>query len=103
MTAIGTLNARERLAHFFCELRDRLKPIGLMVNDAYKLSITQEELGDASGMSTIHVNRMLQELRSEGLITTKGKNLVINDWARLKKVGQYCPDYLHLGQQVERD
>lgn len=103
MTAVGTLDARERLAHFLCELHDRLKPIGLMTNNAYKLPITQEELGDAFGMSTVHVNRMLQDLRSEGLITTQGKNLAIVDWKRLQKVGQYCPNYLHLGQQVERD
>jgi len=103
MTTLGRMEARERLAHFFCELRDRLEPIGLAKNDSYELPVTQEELGDAFGMTTVHVNRVLQGLRADGLITSSGKALTINDWGRLTQVGQYDPDYLHLNQQVERD
>jgi hypothetical protein len=60
-------------------------------------------LGDVFGMSTVHVNRVLQDLRAEGLITSHGKTLIINDWERLQQVGQYNPDYLHIGQKLERD
>jgi len=103
MTTLGRMEARERLAHSFCELRDRLEPMGLMRSDRYELPITQEELGDAFGMSTVHVNRVLQGLRAEGLITSHGKTLIIDDWERLKQVGQYNPDYLHANQPIERD
>jgi len=103
MTTLGRMEARERLAHFFCELRDRLKPTGLMKDDRYELPITQEELGDAFGMTAVHVNRVLQSLRSDGLITSTGKTLTINDWEGLRRTGQYSPGYLHAHQQIERD
>jgi len=103
MTSLGRMEARERIAHFFCELRDRLEPIGLLKDNSYELPITQEELGDAFGMSTVHVNRVLQGLRADGLISSRGKTLVVNDWEHLKQVGQYSPDYLHGDQQLERD
>jgi CRP-like cAMP-binding protein len=103
MTTLGRMDARERLAHFFCELRDRLDTMGLMKDESYELPITQEELGDAFGMSTVHVNRILQDLRAEGLITSRGKTLTINDWEGLQRIGQYDPAYLHIDQQLERD
>lgn len=92
-----------RLAHFFCELNDRLGAVGLANDDSYELPATQEELGDAFGMSTVHVNRVLQDLRGDGLITSRGKLLIINDLARLREEGQYSPDYLHMDQKLERD
>ncbi len=103
MTTLGRMDARERLAHFLCELRDRLEPIGLMRDQSFELPITQEELGDAFGMSTVHVNRILQDLRAEGLITSRGKTLTINDWDSLRRLGQYNPDYLHVDRKLERD
>jgi DNA-binding GntR family transcriptional regulator len=65
--------------------------------------MTQEELGDAFGMSTVHVNRVLQELRADGLITSRGKTLIIKDLQRLQEQAQYSPGYLHIGQKIERD
>jgi len=103
MTTLGRMGARERLAHFLCELRDRLGHSGLMKENRYELPITQEELGDAFGMTTVHVNRTLQALRADGLIASHGKTLIINDWEGLQQVGQYNPDYLHANQAVERD
>lgn len=103
MTSLGRMDARERLAHFLCELRDRLEPVGLMQDNKYELPITQAELSDAFGLSTVHVNRILQELRSNGLITSTGKTLAINDWEELQRVGQYTSDYLHMDQHIERD
>jgi CRP-like cAMP-binding protein len=103
MTTLGRMEARERLAHFFCEMRDRLDAASLMKDDSYELPVTQEELGDAFGMSTVHVNRVLQDLRGEGLITSRGKTVIINDLERLQQEAQYNPDYLHIGQKLERD
>ena len=103
LTTLGRMEARERLSHFLCELRDRLQAVSLINDDSYELPTTQEELGDACGISTVHVNRVLKDLRAEGLITTRGKTLIINDWKRLQQVGQYNPDYLHQDQKIDRD
>ena len=103
MTSLGRMDARERLAHFLCELRDRLEPVGLVKDNSYELPVTQAELSDAFGLSTVHVNRILQELRSDGLITSTGRTLTINDWEGLQQIGQYDPGYLHADQKLERD
>jgi CRP-like cAMP-binding protein len=103
MIALGRMDARERLAHLFCELRDRLDSIGLVKDDSFEMPATQEELGDALGISTVHVNRILQEMRGEGLITSRGRTILINDRERLRQVGQYDPTYLHIAQEIERD
>ena len=103
MTGLGAMEAHERVAHFFCEFRDRLRWVELVNQDHYDLPLTQEELADTLGMSGVHMNRTLQDLRGQGLISVKGKAVTINDWERLKQLAQYDPDYLHLGQQIERD
>jgi CRP-like cAMP-binding protein len=77
----------------------RLRAVGLVNGQAYQLPITQAELGDATGMSTVHVNRTLQELRGNGLITTpKGGRVVIEDWPGLQAAGEFDATYLHLKQ-----
>jgi CRP-like cAMP-binding protein len=103
MTGLGRLSAPERIAHLLCELFLRLQAVGLTRDHSFDLPITQAELADAFGLSSVHVNRTLQELRGEGLITSQGKTLVINDWERLQQVAQFNPDYLHMDQVIERD
>jgi DNA-binding transcriptional regulator LsrR (DeoR family) len=78
-----------------CELLVRLKAVGLAENDTYELPPTQSELGDALGLSTVHVNRVLQQLRSEGLIISNGKMLTIPDFPKLKQAVGFNPAYLH--------
>ena len=95
ITSLGQRSAYEHLAVLFCELFVRLRAIGLTTDHACKLPLTQAELGDAVGLSTVHVNRTLQELRSAGLIELHGGILKIIDWKRLKEVAQFDPDYLH--------
>ena len=72
----------------------RLRSVGLAGEDAYELPVTQADLGDAFGISTVHVNRMLQKLRHEGLITLKGGALTIPDVQALKAAGGFDPTYL---------
>src|SRR3954454_23807026 len=103
ITGLGRLDAYERIAPLLCELFVRLQAVSLTRDHSYELPITQTELGDAFALSTVHVNRTFQTLRSEGLITSQGKTLVINDWERLQQVAQFDPDYLHLDQKIERD
>lgn len=69
-----------------------------MEDHTFDLSITQGELADAIGTSTVHVNRVLQELRANGLIRTTGTRVHIPDWEKLQEVGEFDPLYLHLQQ-----
>jgi DNA-binding GntR family transcriptional regulator len=70
--------------------------MGLAEDHECELPMTQAELGDAMGISTVHVNRTLMELRAAGLITLTGARLTVLDWDRLREVGQFDPTYLHL-------
>jgi CRP-like cAMP-binding protein len=89
-------DAEQQIAHLFCELLVRLQSVGLADENSYELPVTQAELGDTLGMSTVHVNRTLQELRRKGLLTLKGKQLTIHDVDGLKKFSGFDPNYLHL-------
>jgi CRP-like cAMP-binding protein len=84
------------MAHILCELLVRLKAVGLAEDHACYLPITQGEFADALGFTNVHVNRVLQHLRAEGLIVTQGTRLTIPDWERLKQAGEFDPTYLHL-------
>ncbi len=81
-----------------CEFVLRMRSMGLAQGDECELPQTQAELGDALGISTVHVNRTLQELRAAGLIRLQGARLTVLDWEGLKEVGEFDPTYLHLRQ-----
>jgi CRP-like cAMP-binding protein len=93
---VGQREAYERMAHLFCELMVRLRAVGLADDHGCDLPITQGEFADAIGVSTVHVNRVLQEMRANGLIELKGDRLNIPDWETLKRTGDFDPTYLHL-------
>ena len=93
---IGSRPAEERIAHLLYELLLRLRMVGLANGGRYELPITQAELADTMGLSTVHVNRVLQSLRGAGMITLKGKNLVILDEDKIKAFSGFTPNYLHL-------
>jgi CRP-like cAMP-binding protein len=99
MLNIGRREAYSRIAHFFCEMLVRLSAVGVAEDNACDLPITQAELGDALGLTAVHVNRVLQQMRADGLIETKGTRLTIPDWDRLKEVGEFTSRYL----QLEKD
>ncbi len=99
MMSIGRREGYNRVAHLLCELLVRMRAVGLAGDHECDLPITQAEIGDALGLTTVHVNRVLQQLRADGLIETKGTRLTIPDWDRLKEVGEFDPTYLHLRQE----
>jgi CRP-like cAMP-binding protein len=96
LTGIGRRNAYARIAHLLCELVTRMRAVGLQNGNSVRLPLTQEEIGDALGLSTVHVNRVVQQLRADGLITWHAKALTVNDWEGLKRAGEFDPTYLHL-------
>ena len=100
---VGRREAINQIAHLMCELVVRMKAVGLADDHSCDFPITQTELGDATGNSTVHVNRTLQALRGDGLIELHHSRLTILDWARLKEVAQFDPAYLHLRQPFAPD
>jgi len=96
MVGIGRRSAYTRIAHVLCELLVRFRAIGMANDHSAELPVTQAEIGDALGLSTVHVNRVLQEMRGDGLITLRGRTLVANDWEGLQIAGEFDPTYLHL-------
>jgi CRP-like cAMP-binding protein len=96
VTNVGQREAYGRMAHVFCELMVRLKAVSLAEDHSCKLPITQAEFADAIGTSTVHVNRVLQEMRANNLIELSGDQLNIPDWETLKRAGDFDPTYLHL-------
>jgi CRP-like cAMP-binding protein len=96
VTNVGRREAYQRMAHVLCELLVRLRAVDLVEDHVCDLPITQGEFADAIGVTTVHVNRVLQQMRAEGLIETKGSRLRIPDWEKLKEVGEFDPTYLHL-------
>ena len=96
MTSIGRRMAPSRIAHLICEMAVRMRAVGLADGNVCDLPITQTELGDALGLSNVHVNRSLKELRSAGLISQQGSVVRILDWDRLRETGDFDPAYLHL-------
>ena len=97
---LGRREAYGRMAHLLCEFYVRLRAVGLTNGPAYEFPLTQAELADATGLSAVHVNRTLQELRGEGLITLRNGSLAVLDWERLQEAGEFDPAYLHLRQEA---
>jgi CRP-like cAMP-binding protein len=95
MLNIGRRNGQARLAHLLCELVLRHKAVGLVRDHTIEFPITQAELGDAVGFSTVHVNRTMQELRAQNLLTLEDRVLTVLDWEGLKKVAGFDATYLH--------
>jgi CRP-like cAMP-binding protein len=94
--SLGSRTGIERLAHLFCELHARLAAVGLTVGDTCPMPITQNDLGDAMGQTSVHINRTLQELRGLGLITLRSRRLTIHDPAALARLAHFDTAYLHM-------
>jgi CRP-like cAMP-binding protein len=94
--SVGRRSASSRIAHLFCELFVRLDIVGLASPNGYPLHLTQADLADATGLTPVHVNRMLRKLRDEKLLTFRGGEVVIHDWDGLQREAEFDPTYLHL-------
>lgn len=97
---VGRREAHTRMAHLLCEFLTRLRAVGLADDDTFDLPVTQIDLADAVGISTVHANRVMQALRAEGLIRTRGTRVTVPDPEKLKAVGDFDPLYLHLAADV---
>lgn len=86
---MGRRDARGRIAHLFCELVVRNHPSGGWDGCSVILPLSQAELADATGMTTVHVNRTLRVLEKEGFIVRERRRIMIPDWRRLKELADF--------------
>ena len=93
---IGRRDARARVAHFLCEFAVRTGGTDKINDRSFELPLTQEELGDALGLTAVHINRTLQLLTRDGLIARDGRNIRFVDWDRLQDIADFSTRYLHL-------
>ncbi len=101
MLSIGRRSAKARLAHILCELRVRLGADGEGAC-SYSFPLTQELLGDAMGLTSVHVNRMMQQLRAAGLIATADRIMTILDLPGLQRLAGFDCRYLHPEDAIAR-
>ncbi len=94
---VGRRDARTRVAHLLCEFALRLKVAELGDEVGYQLPMTQEQLGDATGLTSVHINRTIKQLEAEGLIErVSPRSITIGDWKKLAEAGDFDSHYLHL-------
>ncbi|MFL6845020.1 MAG: Crp/Fnr family transcriptional regulator [Allosphingosinicella sp.] len=100
---VGRRDAQQAIGHLICELYVRLRNVGLVTDHSFELPLTQEEIGDALGLTPVHVNRVLQRMRSDGLISFKRGSVTIHEYARLEKASGFNPNYLHIEKRRMAD
>ena len=99
ITCLGRRSAEQHLAHLICELYVRLEVAGAASDFIFELPVTQAQLGDVLGLSVVHVNRKLQELRAAGLVEWRDGKVKIRDFERLAQMSEFDPTYLSLRRE----
>ena len=96
IACMGRMEPIRHLAYMVCEVYKRLEVVGRVENGSFDFPLTQAEIADLVGLSIVHTNRTLQDLRATGLATWKGNRIVIRDWDGLAKLADFDPTYLNL-------
>lgn len=99
---LGRKNAQARVAHVFCEMGMRCEAAGLGSRTAFELPATQEQLAEATGLTSVHVNRTLQEIRGNGLLSFQKGRVEILNWPGLIEAAEFDPGYLMLDDPPHR-
>jgi len=94
--SLGRRRASPRLAHLFCELHVRLGIVGLSQEDGFNLPLTQDELADCLGLTPVHVNRTLKDLRERELVEFRSGKVMIRNLSGLRQLAEFDPGYLYL-------
>ncbi|TZG25781.1 Crp/Fnr family transcriptional regulator [Sphingomonas montanisoli] len=95
---LGRLDAGGRIAHFLCETEARLRAVGLSDGGRFALGITQTDLSEICGLTSIHINRVLRGMREEGIVSFRSSLVEIHDPERLRRRGQFDPAYLYIDE-----
>lgn len=96
IVSVGARSAAVRLAHLFCEMYMRLERIGMTDGMRFAFPLTQIDLADATGLTPVHANRMLRQLREQGLLEFRSGTATILDWAGLRSFAEFDAGYLFL-------
>lgn len=91
---LGRKTAIERISHLFCELTVRLERVGRVAHESFDLPLTQSQIADCMGLTPIHVNRVLQDMRAQRLIELHDRRLRIENFERLAQTAHFNPAYL---------
>ena len=94
--SLGQRSAISRMAHLFCELYVRLDVVGRTRDGGYQFPLTQREISECLGLTVVHANRTLQELRRRGLVEFENRQLRIVDRRGLEGLAEFDPAYLYL-------
>jgi CRP-like cAMP-binding protein len=97
--SLGRRSAIARVAHLFCELMARLEVVGLVDGNGYELRLTQTELAECVGLTSVHVNRVLRQLRERGLVTFRNGRVTMLDRSALESIAEFRPAYLYLDRR----
>ncbi|MET0375622.1 MAG: Crp/Fnr family transcriptional regulator [Rhizorhabdus sp.] len=97
--SLGRRDALSRTAHLFCELQIRLGVVGMAEEDGYALPLTQVDLSECMGLTAVHMNRVLRDLRERKLVTFRSGRVQIHDLAGLQWVAEFTPNYLFLDKK----
>ena len=97
---VGRRDARTRVAHLLCEFAMRMEAAGIAQHHGYELPMTQEQLGDAVGLTPVHVNRTLRALAADGLIRRERRHITFDNWEAIRAAADFSALYLHLDQQT---
>lgn len=98
---MGRRSAEERISHLFCEIAARLNSSGMTSPYAYELPISQEELADATGITPVHVGRILKKMEAAGLVSRNRKSINFSDLDGLRALADFNPRYLHLEERSQ--
>ncbi len=96
---LASLNALQKVAHFICEMNARLLAIGVSDGHGFALPMTQADLGEVCGLTNVHVNRVLRQLREMSLCSVRAGQVEIHDLPGLTLAGVFQPDYLYLNRE----
>ena len=96
LASLGRTTARARVASFLLDIFDRLRATDASISDSFDLKLTQEEIGDSIGLTSVHVNRMVRQMELEGLISRASGRVTLHDVARLKEIGHYSDRSEHI-------
>jgi CRP-like cAMP-binding protein len=94
--SLGRRTAIARMANLFCELHIRLGIVGMTEGDSYRLDLTQLELSECLGLTSVHVNRVLRELREQGALEFRSGRVMIQNLILLRQIAEFDPSYLYL-------
>jgi CRP-like cAMP-binding protein len=92
---LGKRDAMARIAHMLCELLVRLRVVGLAKDGTFTFPASQLDVADATGITPVHANRMIQQLRSQGLVEWEGSEIAVPNFDELKRIAEFDDRYLH--------